>query len=89
MKKRAIVNIFPKPEVLDPQGRALEKSLVRKSVQAEVLVGKVIQLESDDLTSEKLDQICQDFLVNTLTETYSFTLDDIKDEDLKDHQKKA
>lgn len=64
-----------KPEVLDPQGRAIHETLSRIGVKGieKVKVSKRFVLEvSSELASDKsaLEKLAADFLSNPVSETY-------------------
>lgn len=79
---KALVYIGLKPGVLDPQGRAIARSLndlgfdeVKNAFQ-----GKVIELDlsSEDKTKAKaqVEQMCEKLLANTVIESYRIELRD-------------
>ena len=74
---RVVVNVMPKPEILDPQGKAVHGALPRLGFEgvAEVRQGKRFELEVEgDLTEErlaKLDAIAETLLSNPVIEDYS------------------
>ena len=66
---------MPKPEILDPQGKAVTSSLRRLGYQGlEVRQGRRFEIAVDgDLTEERLDQIrdaAEKLLCNTVIETF-------------------
>lgn len=69
---KAVVTIVPKPSVLDPVGvataRAME-DLGLKGVHS-VRIGKLIQLDMDDVPEKELHKICHDLLSNPVIEDY-------------------
>jgi phosphoribosylformylglycinamidine synthase subunit PurS len=71
MKLRIVVTL--KNGVLDPQGKAIEHALgsLGFSGVGEVRVGKLIELDVDDGTSDAdIDAMCQKLLANTVIENY-------------------
>ena len=79
---KAIVYIGLKPGVLDPQGRAISRSLndlgfgeVTKARQ-----GKVIELDltgEDVVTAEtRVKEMCEKLLANTVIESYRVEIED-------------
>lgn len=79
---KALVYIGLKPGVLDPQGRAIARSLndlgfdeVKNAFQ-----GKIIELDlsSEDKTQAKaqVEQMCEKLLANTVIESYRIELRD-------------
>ena len=71
MKVRIHVSL--KPGVLDPQGRAVHHSLEGLGFADihDVRVGRLIELEVDDATSDAdLDAMCRQLLANMVIENY-------------------
>ena len=56
---RVVVDVMLKPEILDPQGKAVHGALPRLGVTgvSDVRQGKRFELEVDELTDERLAQI--------------------------------
>ena len=78
---RVIVDVMLKPEILDPQGRAVQGALGRLSGVADVRQGKqfVIELEGDldDARRATLEELAGELLSNPVIENYTMTvLDD-------------
>ena len=78
----AIVNISLKEDVLDPQGRAISRSLNDLGFNEvnDVRVGKQILLEIDEKDPSRLRQrvarMCETLLSNTVVEDYSIVIPD-------------
>ncbi len=78
---KAIVDIFLKEGVLDPQGKAVHhalNSLGFKNVK-DVRVGKQIVLTLDDSLSEEearkeVEEMCEKLLANTVIEDYKIEI---------------
>jgi phosphoribosylformylglycinamidine synthase subunit PurS len=74
---RVVVNVMLKPEILDPQGKAVHGALPRLGFEgvAEVRQGKRFELDVEgDLTEERrtqLDAIAETLLSNPVIEDYS------------------
>ena len=80
---RVIVDVMLKPEILDPQGRAVQGALVRLGLSgvADVRQGKqfVIELEGDldDARRATLEELAGELLSNPVIENYTMSvLDD-------------
>ena len=81
MKKfHAEIDIMPKKEILDPQGKAVTgsmKNLGLSEIQ-NVRIGKHITLQLEAETKEiahtKVDTACKNLLANLIMESYSFSL---------------
>jgi phosphoribosylformylglycinamidine synthase len=78
---RARVYITPKQGILDPAGKAVERSLhaLGFGEVKEVRLGKYVQLtlEGDRQTvAQRLDEMCRRLLANGVIEDYRFELDE-------------
>lgn len=69
-----VVDVMPKAEILDPQGKAVTRALARlgHGEVASVRVGKRFELQVDgevtDATLESVRRIADDVLANTVIE---------------------
>jgi phosphoribosylaminoimidazole-succinocarboxamide synthase/phosphoribosylformylglycinamidine synthase len=73
---RVVVDVMPKPEILDPQGKAVTGALNRLGFAGvSVRQGKRFELELDgDLTDERLAAVrhaAETLLANTVIETFA------------------
>ena len=74
---RVVVNVMPKPEILDPQGKAVHGALPRLGLEgvSDVRQGKRFELEVDgELTEERraqIREIAETLLSNPVIEDYS------------------
>ncbi len=74
---RVAIDVVLKPEILDPQGRAVEGALpgLGYAGLSNVRVGKHLELdiaaEGDELAAQ-VDKLCADFLTNPVIETYNW-----------------
>lgn len=81
---KALVKIMPKKGVLDPQGKAIEKSLNQLGFSQinSVIQGKLIEIEIDSINESDAQKIVEDaskqLLANLVIEDYEITI--IKDE---------
>lgn len=80
IKFQAEIDVMPKKEILDPQGKAVTgsmKNLGLAEIQ-NVRIGKHITLEieaeSEAAATAKVDEACKNLLANLIMESYSFTL---------------
>ena len=76
---RVIVDVMPKPEILDPQGKAVTGALQRLGFQGlSVRQGKRFEIEVDgEVTEEVLAQIeraADTLLANTVIENYDIAV---------------
>ena len=72
---RVIVDVMPKPEILDPQGKAVLGALPRLGFSgvSDVRQGKRFELEVAEVTDAVLadvEKLAETFLANTVIENY-------------------
>lgn len=72
---RVIVDVMPKPEILDPQGKAVTGALRRLGFDGlTVRQGKRFEVEVDgEVTDERLEQVrdaAEKLLANTVIESF-------------------
>ena len=78
---RVVVDVMPKPEILDPQGKAVLGALPRLGFHGvtDVRQGKRFELEFDgEITKEILDevaQMAQTLLSNPVIENYTVSVE--------------
>ncbi|MES2279655.1 MAG: phosphoribosylformylglycinamidine synthase subunit PurS [Bacteroidota bacterium] len=79
-KFQAEIDVMPKKEILDPQGKAVTgsmKNLGLPEIQ-NIRIGKHISLEieaeNEETARQKVDQACKSLLANLIMESYSFTV---------------
>jgi phosphoribosylformylglycinamidine synthase PurS subunit len=75
-----VVDVMPKPEILDPQGKAVTGALTRLGFSGvSVRQGKRFELEVEgDLTDARLAEIhraAETLLANTVIETFAVRVD--------------
>ncbi len=73
---RVVVDVMPKPEILDVQGQAVSGALARLGVTgvADVRQGKHFELEVDDAVDDAtLDRIASILLANPVIEDWKVT----------------
>lgn len=74
---RIAIDVLLKDEILDPQGRAVERALPGLGYEGirDVRVGKHLEITVDaadgDL-AERVERVCHDFLTNPVIETYTW-----------------
>lgn len=78
---RVVVNVMPKPEILDPQGKAVTGALQRLGFQGlSVRQGKRFEIEVDgEVTDERLDEVRQaaeTVLANTVIEQFDVRVEE-------------
>ena len=84
MKKfQAEIDVMPKKEILDPQGKAVTgsmKNLGLAEIQ-NIRIGKHITLEIEADSAEtahtKVNEACKNLLANLIMESYSFKLEEV------------
>ncbi len=78
---RVVVDVMLKPEILDPQGRAVQGALGRLGLSgvADVRQGKQFVIQVDgDLTGDRLalmHNLAEELLSNPVIENYSLTVE--------------
>lgn len=77
---RVVVNVMPKPEILDPQGKAVTGALQRLGFQGlSVRQGKRFEVEVDgEVTPEVLAEIgraAETLFANTVIESFDVVVD--------------
>jgi phosphoribosylformylglycinamidine synthase PurS subunit len=77
---RVVVNVMPKPEILDPQGKAVTGALKRLGFDGlTVRQGKRFEVEVDgEVTPEVLERIgeaAEKLLANTVIESFDVVAD--------------
>ena len=79
---RVVVDVMLKPEILDPQGKAVHGALDRLGVAgvAEVRQGKRFEIEFEgDLTDDRMSQmhsVAESLLSNPVIEDYTVHVDE-------------
>lgn len=80
MKFQAEIDVMPKKEILDPQGKAVSGSMKNLDLSeiTNVRIGKHISLEveaeTESIAKEKVDEACKKLLANLIMESYTFSL---------------
>lgn len=77
---RVVVDVMPKPEILDPQGKAVTGALQRLGFTGlTVRQGKRFEIEVDgEVTEDRLEQIriaADTLLANTVIETFDIRVE--------------
>jgi phosphoribosylformylglycinamidine synthase subunit PurS len=73
----ARVTVYPRREILDPQGKAIRDALARVGFEGveEVRAGKSFEIrlghEDRELAERQLREMCQKLLANTVVEDYT------------------
>ena len=80
---QAEIDVMPKKEILDPQGKAVTgsmKNLGLSEIQ-NIRIGKHISLEIEAANAEiahaKVEEACKNLLANLIMESYSFKIVEI------------
>ncbi len=77
------VLIEPKPELLDPQGQAVERALMELGLKniSQTRVGKLVTFKLRAVSShsarEKVAEVAQKFLANPIIERYSLEVEEL------------
>jgi phosphoribosylformylglycinamidine synthase subunit PurS len=84
---RVVVDVMPKPEILDPQGKAIQGALPKLGFEdvSDVRQGKRFELEVDgDLDDERwaqIHEIAEKVLSNPVIEDFSVYVEEPVEED--------
>ena len=79
---RVVVSVMPKPEILDPQGKAVQGALPRLGFTGvtEVRQGKRFELEIDgevtDAVLAEVDKMAETLLSNPVIENYTVSVEE-------------
>jgi phosphoribosylformylglycinamidine synthase len=78
---RVVVEVMPKPEILDPQGKAVHGALPRLGFDGilDVRQGKRFELEvaeADDATLAEIREIAETLLSNPVIEDFAVRVED-------------
>ena len=79
---RVVVDVMPKPEILDPQGKAVQGALPRLGFEGvtEVRQGKRFEIQLDgDLTEERIAEVrrmAETLLSNPVIEDYEVHIEE-------------
>jgi len=80
MKFTAEIDVMPRPELLDPQGKAVLLGLEHLGLDqvGDVRIGKHITLqleaETEEIAREKVEKACSKLLANLIMESYTYEL---------------
>lgn len=79
-KFQAEIDVMPKKEILDPQGKAVTGSMKNLGLAEihNIRIGKHISLEieaeNEEIATSKVEQACKSLLANLIMESYSFKI---------------
>ncbi len=82
---RVVVDVMLKPEILDPQGQAVQRALPRLGFEgiSDVRQGKRFELEVDgpvdDIVLTRIRELAESFLANTVIENFDVKIEDFTD----------
>jgi phosphoribosylformylglycinamidine synthase subunit PurS len=80
-KFQAEIDVMPKKEILDPQGKAVTGSMKNLGLNEihNIRIGKHISLEieadDEETAHAKVEQACKNLLANLIMESYSFKIE--------------
>ena len=81
MKFLAHINVMPKSELLDPQGKVVVKNLPNIGIAgvSDVRIGKhitiTLEAANEDEAHDKVDKACSKLLANLIMEDYDFVVE--------------
>ena len=79
----AKINVMPKKEILDPQGKAVRLGLENLGLDSinEVRVGRHITMQftadTEEQAQDKAEEACTKLLANLIMESYEFELEQV------------
>jgi phosphoribosylformylglycinamidine synthase len=82
-KFQAEIDVMPKKEILDPQGKAVTGSMKNLGLNEihNVRIGKHVSLEieadSEEAAHAKVEQACKSLLANLIMESYTFKIEKV------------
>ena len=80
MKFFAEIDVMPRRELLDPQGKTVANNMKNLNISGveDVRIGKHIRLvvaaDSEAAAREKVESACQNLLTNPIMENYAFEM---------------
>jgi phosphoribosylformylglycinamidine synthase subunit PurS len=80
---RVVVDVMLKPEILDPQGQAVQRALPRLGFEgvSDVRQGKRFELEVDGPVDEaalaRIHELAESFLANTVIEDFTVKVEEV------------
>ena len=83
MKYQVEIEIMPLDEILDPQGKVVERSLKNLDINGAsgVRVGKhvsfLLEADSTETAQEKVEAACKKLLANLIVEKYDYQITEI------------
>lgn len=83
MKFLAHINIMPKAELLDPQGKVVVKNLPNIGIDGvdDVRIGKHVTIslfaKSPKEADAKVENACKKLLANVIMESYDFVIEEV------------
>lgn len=83
MKFSVEINVMPRKEILDPQGKAILLGLEHLGIEQvqEVRMGKHLYMrleaESEEKVKEKIETACRQLLSNPIMESYTYQFSEI------------
>lgn len=84
MKFLAHINIMPKAELLDPQGKVVVKNLPNIGIDGvdDVRIGKHVTISLFAKTAKdaekKVERACSKLLANVIMESYDFVVEEVE-----------
>ncbi|WP_052847791.1 phosphoribosylformylglycinamidine synthase subunit PurS [Streptomyces avicenniae] len=81
---RVVVDVMLKPEILDPQGQAVQRALPRLGFEgvSDVRQGKRFELEVadpvDEAALERVREMARTFLANTVIEDFHVRIEEVE-----------
>lgn len=83
MKYKALINIMPHVELLDPQGKTVKKNMSNINIDnvADIRIGKRVEMTLDassiKIAEEKVEIACKKLLANVIMESYEYSISEV------------
>ncbi len=83
MKYKALINIMPHKELLDPQGKTVKKNMSHIDIDGvdDIRIGKRVEmiLDAKDTkdAASKVETACKKLLANVIMESYEYSISEL------------
>jgi len=83
MKYKALINIMPHVELLDPQGKTVKKNMSNINIDNvdDIRIGKRVEMTLDassiKIAEEKVEIACKKLLANVIMESYEYSISEV------------
>ena len=83
MKFKALINIMPHKELLDPQGKTVKKNMANIDIENvdDIRIGKRVEMTLDAKNTKdaeaKVEKACKKLLANVIMESYEYSITEV------------